>query len=160
MNYGRQSFRWCCRPDRDDGLGIILLNSNADTHFSFTNALGMISMEQVRGIEIAAAQYPRRTGSSLFTTMLSNIRKWQRCCRTDRYGAGKRKLVCPAAAGIGRQGSADAWSPAYRLDRKMCRAFDRVGAVSGNGSDRRRGHLLLHSYVGGPKRRRVRVADS
>jgi hypothetical protein len=45
-------------PDRDDGLGIILLNSNADTHFSFTNALGMISVEQVRGIEIAAAQYP------------------------------------------------------------------------------------------------------
>jgi hypothetical protein len=46
-------------PDRDDGLGIILLNSNADTHFSFTNALGMISVEQVRGIEIAAAQYPQ-----------------------------------------------------------------------------------------------------
>jgi 3',5'-cyclic AMP phosphodiesterase CpdA len=46
-------------PDRDDGLGIILLNSNADTHFSFTNALGMISAEQVRGIEIAAAQYPQ-----------------------------------------------------------------------------------------------------
>ncbi len=46
-------------PDRDDGLGIILLNSNANTHFSFTNALGMISVEQVRGIEIAAAQYPR-----------------------------------------------------------------------------------------------------
>jgi hypothetical protein len=46
-------------PDRNDGLGIILLNSNADTHFSFTNALGMISVEQVRGIEIAAAQYPQ-----------------------------------------------------------------------------------------------------
>ena len=46
-------------PDRSDGLGIILLNSNADTHFSFTNALGMISTDQVRGIEIAAAQYPR-----------------------------------------------------------------------------------------------------
>ncbi|SHL02364.1 Calcineurin-like phosphoesterase [Bradyrhizobium lablabi] len=46
-------------PDRDDGLGIILLDSNADTHFSFTNALGMISVEQVRGIEIAAALYPQ-----------------------------------------------------------------------------------------------------
>jgi hypothetical protein len=46
-------------PDRADGLGVILLNSNADTHFSFTNALGMISVEQVRGIEIAAAQYPQ-----------------------------------------------------------------------------------------------------
>jgi hypothetical protein len=46
-------------PDRDDGLGIILLNSNADTHFSFTNALGMVSAEQVRGLEIARERYPR-----------------------------------------------------------------------------------------------------
>jgi hypothetical protein len=58
MNYG-QVFPMVLPPDRDDGLGVILLNSNADTHFSFTNALGMISVEQVRGIEIAAAQYPR-----------------------------------------------------------------------------------------------------
>jgi hypothetical protein len=45
-------------PDRQDGLGIILLNSNADAHFSFTNALGLISEEQIRGIETAASQYP------------------------------------------------------------------------------------------------------
>jgi 3',5'-cyclic AMP phosphodiesterase CpdA len=46
-------------PDSDDGLGIILLDSNADTHFSFTNALGMISADQARGLDIARAQYPR-----------------------------------------------------------------------------------------------------
>jgi hypothetical protein len=46
-------------PRDDDGLGVILLNSNADTHFSFTNALGMVSAEQVKGIEIAIKQYPR-----------------------------------------------------------------------------------------------------
>jgi hypothetical protein len=46
-------------PEADDGLGIILLNSNAETHFSLTNALGLISAEQIRGIEIAVAQYPR-----------------------------------------------------------------------------------------------------
>ena len=46
-------------PREEDGLGVILLNSNADTHFSFTNALGMVSAEQVRGIEIATKQYPR-----------------------------------------------------------------------------------------------------
>ncbi|MDA8052339.1 MAG: metallophosphoesterase [Rhodospirillales bacterium] len=45
-------------PDRPDGLGVILLNSNAETHFSFTNALGLISFAQVRGIAIACAQYP------------------------------------------------------------------------------------------------------
>jgi hypothetical protein len=46
-------------PDSDDGLGIILLDSNADAHFSFTNALGMISADQARGIDIAREQYPR-----------------------------------------------------------------------------------------------------
>ena len=46
-------------PDRGDGLGIILLNSNADTHFSFTNALGMNFSGATRGIEIAAEQYPK-----------------------------------------------------------------------------------------------------
>ncbi|MFL6798447.1 MAG: metallophosphoesterase family protein [Xanthobacteraceae bacterium] len=46
-------------PEPEDGLGIILLNSNAETHFSFTNALGLISAEQIRGIEVVTAQYPR-----------------------------------------------------------------------------------------------------
>ncbi len=46
-------------PDGEDGLGIILLNSNADTHFSFTNALGMISAEQVYGIDLVRKRYPR-----------------------------------------------------------------------------------------------------
>ncbi len=46
-------------PEPDDGLGIILLNSNAETHFSFTNALGLISAEQVKGINVVLAQYPR-----------------------------------------------------------------------------------------------------
>ena len=46
-------------PDGDDGLGIILLNSNAITHFSFTNALGMISAEQTRGIDVAISCHPR-----------------------------------------------------------------------------------------------------
>jgi 3',5'-cyclic AMP phosphodiesterase CpdA len=45
-------------PDSQDGLGVILLNSNADTHFSFTNALGMMSSDQMHAIEIATAEYP------------------------------------------------------------------------------------------------------
>ena len=45
-------------PTEPNGLGVILLNSNADTHFSFTNALGMVSAEQMRGIHIARAEYP------------------------------------------------------------------------------------------------------
>ena len=46
-------------PDAEDGLGVIVLNSNASTHFSFTNALGMISLAQARGIDIAVAEFPR-----------------------------------------------------------------------------------------------------
>lgn len=46
-------------PDTETGLGVIVMNSNAETHFSFTNALGLVSLEQVRGLEIAIARYPR-----------------------------------------------------------------------------------------------------
>jgi hypothetical protein len=46
-------------PDHEDGLGIIVLNSNAATHFSFTNALGMVSLAQTQAIDAIAALYPR-----------------------------------------------------------------------------------------------------
>jgi hypothetical protein len=54
-----QAFPMIVPPDAPDGLGFILINSNADTHFSFTNALGMVSVEQLEGIEIATRQYPQ-----------------------------------------------------------------------------------------------------
>jgi hypothetical protein len=46
-------------PETDDGLGIAVLNSNAETHFSFTNALGLVSLEQTHRFERAAAHFPR-----------------------------------------------------------------------------------------------------
>ncbi|HEU4996572.1 MAG TPA: metallophosphoesterase [Gemmatimonadaceae bacterium] len=46
-------------PDRDDGLGIIALNSNAESHFSFTNALGLMSLDQAHALDTVFAQYPR-----------------------------------------------------------------------------------------------------
>jgi Calcineurin-like phosphoesterase len=46
-------------PDADDGLGVILLNTCAATHFSFTNALGLITAEQARGLAAVARQLPR-----------------------------------------------------------------------------------------------------
>jgi hypothetical protein len=54
-----RAFPMIVPPDGDDGLGFVLINSNADTHFSLTNALGMVSVEQLEGIEIAIRQYPR-----------------------------------------------------------------------------------------------------
>jgi hypothetical protein len=46
-------------PQEEEGLGVILLNSNADTHFSFTNALGMVGVDQARAVRIAAGNFPR-----------------------------------------------------------------------------------------------------
>lgn len=53
-----KAFPMVVPPEKSDGLGIILLNSNADTHFSFTNALGMVSAEQMRAFDIVCAAYP------------------------------------------------------------------------------------------------------
>ena len=46
-------------PAHEEGLGIIALNSNAETHFSFTNALGLIPREEVHALDAAMAQYPQ-----------------------------------------------------------------------------------------------------
>nr|WP_294524491.1 metallophosphoesterase [uncultured Rhodopila sp.] len=46
-------------PATPDGLGIIILNSNAETHFSFTNALGVVSSAQAKRIRVAAGLYPQ-----------------------------------------------------------------------------------------------------
>lgn len=45
-------------PATEDGLGVAILNSNAETHFSFTNALGLISAEQARRLAAAAGKFP------------------------------------------------------------------------------------------------------
>ena len=45
-------------PEAEDGLGMAILNSNAETHFSFTNALGLVSVEQTHRFEAAIRHYP------------------------------------------------------------------------------------------------------
>ena len=59
-------------PDRDDGLGFILLNSNADTHFSFTNALGIITVSKPGGSKSPQRNSREPAGSSLSTTIPSS----------------------------------------------------------------------------------------
>ena len=46
-------------PATADGLGVMVLNSVAEAHFSFTNALGLVPVGQARGIAAAARQFPR-----------------------------------------------------------------------------------------------------
>ncbi len=53
-----QAFPMVAPPATPDGLGVILLDSNAETHFSFTNALGLVGMEQMHAAEAAMAQFP------------------------------------------------------------------------------------------------------
>jgi hypothetical protein len=45
-------------PQTQDGLGVVLMDSNAETHFSFTNALGLVTAEQTRNAEKIFAQFP------------------------------------------------------------------------------------------------------
>ncbi len=45
-------------PSEADGLGVAILNSNADTNFSFTNALGMITAEEALRLTAAFDLYP------------------------------------------------------------------------------------------------------
>jgi hypothetical protein len=46
-------------PSEEEGLGLVLLNSNAETHFSFTNALGMVSAEDTLAVLAVLRQFPR-----------------------------------------------------------------------------------------------------
>jgi hypothetical protein len=45
-------------PATSDGLGVAILNSNAESQFSFTNALGMVSTVQARDLLTAIGDYP------------------------------------------------------------------------------------------------------
>jgi hypothetical protein len=46
-------------PAPEDSLGMAILNSNTEAHFSFTNALGVISTEQMTRLAAMIRQFPR-----------------------------------------------------------------------------------------------------
>lgn len=46
-------------PAEPDGLGVILLNSNAEAHFSFTNALGLVAEEDMRATLSVTREFPQ-----------------------------------------------------------------------------------------------------
>jgi hypothetical protein len=45
-------------PSEPDGLGVAILDSNIESHFSFTNALGFVSFEQAQGLVAAMDRFP------------------------------------------------------------------------------------------------------
>lgn len=54
-----EAFPLVAPPATPDGLGVVLLDSNAETHFSFTNALGILAMAQLRAAEAAMREWPQ-----------------------------------------------------------------------------------------------------
>jgi hypothetical protein len=58
MQLWSDAFPMVLPPTTPSGLGVILLNSVADTHFSFTNALGLVSTGQTRRLLSVARQFP------------------------------------------------------------------------------------------------------
>src|SRR5262249_11362838 len=46
-------------PREPDGLGVVMLNSNTESHFSFTNALGFISLEQMHRLAAVIDRFPK-----------------------------------------------------------------------------------------------------
>ena len=54
-----EQFPMILPPDAEDGLGIAILNSNSETHFSFTNALGLVSVEQAHRLAATIGHFPR-----------------------------------------------------------------------------------------------------
>lgn len=46
-------------PAEPDGLGVLLLNSNAEAHFSFTNALGLVAEEDMQAVLAATRAFPQ-----------------------------------------------------------------------------------------------------
>ena len=53
-----EAFPQVVPPAEGDGLGVVLLDSNADTNFSFTNALGMMPAGQARRLTATLDLYP------------------------------------------------------------------------------------------------------
>ncbi len=53
-----EQFPMILPPGTKNGLGVAIVNSNAETHFSFTNALGVVSTPQTRRVAAAITQFP------------------------------------------------------------------------------------------------------
>ena len=95
-----EAFPMVVPPKEEDGLGIILLNSNADTHFSFTNALGMVSAEQMLAFDIVASAYP---GAAFIVALMRHISDMS---VSRNIAARVDKRARPAADGNGLIGFA------------------------------------------------------
>ena len=137
-------------PERDDGLGIILLELERRHPFFLHQRAGIDHHrsgprpgERLRAIP--AGVLGRRAASPRGGVSASG----EAAVDPDRHGAGQRQLVRAAAQAARPPHRADARPPPHRLDRRMRRHADHLGAVAGHGGDRRDANVFLHSQLRG-----------
>ena len=146
-------------PAEEDGLGVAILNSNADTNFSFTNALGMIPAGQARRLTAAFDHYPKArwiVGAASSFDRISDAGR--RLLRADRHGPHQRQLVSARAQALCRARRRHARPPACRLDRRLRRAQDRLRPVAGDGAGFRSPPISMSMRLAGPDGRLALMA--
>ena len=120
----------------EDGLGIIILNSNAETHFSFTNALGMVSSEQAKAIDAIVYRYPDACRIVALHHHLVECPKPVKKL-SERIGTA---LINGSwfMRHLGRLSARrrNARSSPHRLDRRMRRSGHRLSAIPRDGRNR------------------------
>ena len=138
-------------PDTEDGLGVVILNSNAETHFSFTNALGFIPMDQARRLRDLIRHYPAASWIvALHHHLVEYPDAGEGILGAHRNGARQRQLV-RAQTGADRQARRrDARPSPYRLDRRLRAVADHFRALAGHGTRRRSTHFYIHTLTAGP----------
>ena len=137
-------------PEADGGLGIAILNSNAETHFSFTNALGLVSVEQTHRLAAAIRHYP---AARWIVALHHHVVEYPMPVKafSERIGTalinGSWFVRRLEASGRPRRG--DARPPPYRLDRRLRFAKDHLRALAGDECDQRYRHAFLCSHADG-----------
>ena len=139
-------------PAEDDGLGVAILNSNADTNFSFTNALGMIPVGQARKLMAAFDHYPQ---ARWIVALHHHLIEYPMPVAefSERIGTAldQRQLVSARAQALCRARRRHARPPACRLDRRLRQAQGRLRPVAGDGAGNSKPtHFYVHALGPGP----------
>ena len=124
-------------PEEEDGLGVALLNSNADTNFSFTNALGLITAGQAQRLTAALDAYPKArwiVASAPPPRRVSDARRG--VLRAGRNRAHQWQLVSARLEALLRARRGYARPSPHRLDRLLREHQDRLGPLAGDGPAR------------------------
>ena len=130
-------------PEGEDGLGVALLDSNADTNFSFTNALGLIGAGQAQRLTTALDAHPNARWIVALHHHLAEypmpVDAFSERVGTALVNGSWFLRILEALRGAHR---GYAWPSPHRLDRLLRAPQDHLGPVAGDGASRRADALL------------------